>query len=122
VIRVCDRFLLSHEFLALMPGVQRSSVTLAAEELQQAGLIRYTHGKLVITDHQGREARACEDCRFARAEHEHLFGRWPQTTGQQQSDLAGTAVLGGRPVGTPGLDGLLVHCRRPASTRPHPHR
>jgi hypothetical protein len=105
VIRLCDRFLLTHEFLALMPGVQRSSVTLAAEEPQPAGLIRYTHGKLVITDRQGLEATACEDCRFARAEHEHLFGRWPQPTGHQQSDLAGTAVLGGRPSG-------LLDCTR----------
>lgn len=38
-------FHLSHEFLAVMLGVQRPTVTLVAGTLQDAGLIRYRHGR-----------------------------------------------------------------------------
>jgi CRP-like cAMP-binding protein len=38
-------FHLSHEFLALMLGVQRPTVSVVAAALQDAGLIRYTHGR-----------------------------------------------------------------------------
>jgi hypothetical protein len=35
-------------------------VTLAAGDLQKAGLIRYSRGKLTILDRKGMEAAACE--------------------------------------------------------------
>ena len=37
-------FLLTQEFLAMMLGVQRTGVSVAAGALQRAGLIRYTRG------------------------------------------------------------------------------
>src|SRR3954469_18750382 len=37
-------FHLSHEFLAIMLGVQRPTVTVVAGALQQAGLIKYSQG------------------------------------------------------------------------------
>jgi CRP-like cAMP-binding protein len=55
-----DEFLLSHEFLSFMLGVQRSTVTLIAGTLQKAGLIRYVHGRVTIVDRAGLEAVACE--------------------------------------------------------------
>jgi CRP-like cAMP-binding protein len=54
------QFRLSHEFLASMLGVQRPTVTVVAGELQKAGLIRYTHGKVTILDRTGLEAASCE--------------------------------------------------------------
>ena len=39
---------LTHEFLALMLGTRRSSVSLAAGVLQDAGVINYTRGNVVI--------------------------------------------------------------------------
>jgi CRP-like cAMP-binding protein len=36
-----DRFLLTQEFLAMMPGLQRPGVSIAAGSLQRAGLITY---------------------------------------------------------------------------------
>jgi CRP-like cAMP-binding protein len=45
-----DTFRLTHEFLAMMLGVQRSGVTIAANFLQKAGLIRYMHGQ--VDDHE----------------------------------------------------------------------
>lgn len=53
-------FHLSHEFLAVMLGVQRPTVSVVAGTLQQAGLIRYSHGRVAVTDRKGLEAAACE--------------------------------------------------------------
>ena len=55
-----DEFSLSHEFLAIMLGVRRQSVTLVAGTLQKAGLIAYRHGRLKVLDRRGLEAAACE--------------------------------------------------------------
>lgn len=53
-------FHLSHEFLAMMLGVKRPTVSVVAGTLQHAGLIRYTHGRVTVLDRQGLEAAACE--------------------------------------------------------------
>lgn len=53
-------FDLSHEYLAMMIGVRRPTATLAAGELQQAGLIRYRRGKMEIVDREGLERVSCE--------------------------------------------------------------
>jgi len=53
-------FNLSHEFLAIMLGVQRPTVSVVAATLQRAGLIRYTHGHVTIRNRKGLEAAACE--------------------------------------------------------------
>jgi len=55
-----DEFHLSHEFLAIMLGVRRQSVTVVAGTLQAAGLISYKHGHVKILDRKGLEAAACE--------------------------------------------------------------
>ena len=43
-----------------MLGVGRPKVTLAAQRLQQAGLIAYRRGVVSIRDREGLEAVACE--------------------------------------------------------------
>jgi CRP-like cAMP-binding protein len=53
-------FTLSHEFLAIMLGVQRPTVSAVAAALQEAGLIRYTHGRITILDRKGLEGASCE--------------------------------------------------------------
>ena len=55
-----DTLKLNHEFLSQMLGVRRTTVTVVANMLQQAGLIRYHRGRIEITDRSGLEARACE--------------------------------------------------------------
>ena len=51
---------LTHEFLSQMLGVRRTTVTVVAHTLQEAGLIRYHRGLIEIIDQPGLEARACE--------------------------------------------------------------
>jgi len=64
-------FRLSHEFLALMLGVQRPTVSVVAGCLQQAGIIRYTHGHLTVLDRRRLEEASCECYRLVR----HRFDR-----------------------------------------------
>ena len=69
-----DTFLMTHEFLAYILGVRRAGVTVAAQTLQQAGLIRYTLGRMTILDADGLEAAACECHRVLKNELARLLG------------------------------------------------
>lgn len=53
-------FQLSQEFLAIMLGSTRPTVSVIAGTLQKAGLITYTHGHITILDRTGLEAGSCE--------------------------------------------------------------
>jgi CRP-like cAMP-binding protein len=55
-----DRLPITHEFLAMMLGTRRSSVTVAAGMLHRAGLIEYSRGDVTITNRKGLEEAACE--------------------------------------------------------------
>ena len=57
-----DDLPLKQEFLAVMLGVHRTTVTQIAKRSQRAGLIRYSRGKVKIVDLEGLERSACE-CR-----------------------------------------------------------
>ena len=65
-------FNLSHEFLAVMLGVQRPTVSVVAASLQHAGLIHYTHGHVTVRDRKGLEAASCECYPAIRAQFERL--------------------------------------------------
>ncbi len=70
-----DTFLLTHEFLAMMLGVQRPGVSVAMKALQRAGYLGYSHGKITIADRAGLEATACECCAALRRQLDRLFSR-----------------------------------------------
>ena len=53
-------FLLSQEFLGDMLGVRRTSVTMAALALRQAGLISYSRGRITLLDIPGLKSVSCE--------------------------------------------------------------
>jgi CRP-like cAMP-binding protein len=50
----------THEFLSHMLGANRKSVTLAAQSLQNAGLITYHRGSITVLDRPGLEKASCE--------------------------------------------------------------
>ncbi len=55
-----DTLLLTQEFLAMMLGANRPSVTVAAANLRASGFISYRRGKITILDRQGLEDFTCE--------------------------------------------------------------
>jgi len=65
-------FTLSHEFLAVMLGVQRPTVSVVAGTLQHAGLIHYQHGRVSVLNREGLEAAACECYPIIRGHFERL--------------------------------------------------
>jgi len=69
-----DGFELTHEFLAMMLGVQRAGVSLALNSLQKMGLIRYGRGRVKITDRVRLEKTACECYGTIRMHLDKLFG------------------------------------------------
>lgn len=67
-----DEFPMTHEHLAMLLGVRRAGVTVAASALRQAGLIRYVRGRIQVVDRPGLERIAC-DCHGAiRRIHERV--------------------------------------------------
>jgi CRP-like cAMP-binding protein len=74
-----DEFAMTHEFMAMMLGVRRPGVSLAAGVLQKAGLIRYARGRMAVTDRPGLEAVSCECYHTTRREFARLLGPSPAT-------------------------------------------
>ena len=79
IIQVRDRvgddvLRLTHDFVAQMLAVRRPTVTLIAQELQNAGLIRYRRGEITILDHAGLERAACECVEALRLKTRRVVG------------------------------------------------
>jgi Mn-dependent DtxR family transcriptional regulator len=65
--RIGERVLpLSHDHVADMLGVTRSSVTIVAGHLQDRNLIQYARGKINLIDLAGLESLSCECYRVVR--------------------------------------------------------
>jgi CRP-like cAMP-binding protein len=64
---------LTQDFMAQMLAVRRSTVTLIAGKLQEAGLISYRRGLLVVRDRSRLEEAACECYRTIRRRTEAVF-------------------------------------------------
>jgi CRP-like cAMP-binding protein len=60
-----DQFPLTQEFVAMMLGASRPTVTIVASTLQKAGLITYRRGHINILDGDKLEAASCECYRTA---------------------------------------------------------
>jgi CRP-like cAMP-binding protein len=77
-----DVFELTHEYLSVMLGVRRATVTTIAHRLKEKGLIAYTRGRVAVTNRRWLEACSCECYRLINeqmartfASHESLSAR-----------------------------------------------
>lgn len=68
---------LTQDLIAVMLGVRRSTVSVAASTLQRAGVIRYQHGRITIIDRTGLENAACECYEAVASEYRALLGEYP---------------------------------------------
>jgi CRP-like cAMP-binding protein len=65
---------LTQDFLAMMLGVHRPSITVTAGILQRAGLIRYANGRVTIPHRTALEAASCECYEDVRKRFASLLG------------------------------------------------
>lgn len=64
---------LTQEFIANMLGTRRPGVTVAAGRLQQAGIISYSRGKIIVLKREALEEAACECYGTVKREFNRLF-------------------------------------------------
>lgn len=64
---------MTQELIANMLGVRREGVTEAAGQLQRAGLIHYSRGKISVIDRPGLEERVCECYQVVKTEFDRLL-------------------------------------------------
>jgi CRP-like cAMP-binding protein len=88
-----EQFPLTHDFLAEMLGVRRTTVTLLAQYLQGRGIIRYRRGKIAIIDRPALESCACECYRTVKALYDELAARSQRQASERAlSGLKGCAA------------------------------
>lgn len=99
-----DTFELTQRFLAQMLGVQRTTVTVAASELERLGCITYRHGTIDVVDRAALEREACECYEIIRAEFDRLLGfrNVPTVLSEVQTSVDGMSIL--REVDSPEAD------------------
>jgi CRP-like cAMP-binding protein len=72
-----NELVMTQELIANMLGVRRQGVTECASRLQEAGLIRYSRGRITVVDRDGLEARVCECYAVVKNEYERLIPKAP---------------------------------------------
>lgn len=73
-----NELVMTQELIANMLGVRRQGVTECAVRLQEAGLIRYSRGRITVVDRDGLQARVCECYAVVKNEYDRLI---PRVTG-----------------------------------------
>jgi len=68
-----NELVMTQELIADMLGVRREGVTGAAGNLQAAGLIHYSRGKITVVDRPKLETRVCECYEVVRRETDRLL-------------------------------------------------
>jgi CRP-like cAMP-binding protein len=69
-----DELVMTQELISNMLGVRRPGVTVAAQRLQDNGLISYVRGHIKILDRSGLEAAVCECYGVVKTEYARLLG------------------------------------------------
>lgn len=69
----CQELTMTQELIASMLGVRREGITEAAGRLQNAGIIRYRRGHIMVLDRAGLETHVCECYSVVKKEFDRLF-------------------------------------------------
>jgi CRP-like cAMP-binding protein len=72
-----NELIMTQELIANMLGVRREGVTEGALNLQHAGLISYSRGRITVLDRPGLEARTCECYAVVKKEYDRLLPEEP---------------------------------------------
>ena len=67
-----DSFGLTQEYLGVILGVQRPTVSIAQRTLKQAGCITFSRGSITVVDREGLEAAACHCYEMIRTAYSRL--------------------------------------------------
>lgn len=73
-----DTLMFTQEFLGEMMGVSRPTVSTVAHLLQQAGLIKYSRGRIQIVNLDGLRETSCECYGTIRDHYRALLGKYPE--------------------------------------------
>lgn len=84
---------MTQEFISNMLGVRRGSVTAAALELQQLGVISYSRGSIRVLDRHKLESLSCECYHVVKKETDLLLDYIPQRQVITNTDAIPTATL-----------------------------
>ena len=68
-----SELVMTQELIANMLGVRREGVTDSATKLQNAGLIKYSRGRITVLDRPGLEERTCECYAVVKNEYDRLL-------------------------------------------------
>jgi len=99
-----EQLLLTQEYMARMLGSRRSTVTVTAQALQEAGMIEYRRGRVNILDRPKFEAAACECYRIVKDSHDRLMPKVVDVQNALDGGLGG--AIGGD---DEGGDFVLLH-------------
>ena len=69
-----DEIMLTHDFISMMVGAQRTSITVSLHILEGVGMIRAQRGRVTITDREKLEDIAGEAYGLPEAEYRRLLG------------------------------------------------
>ena len=69
-----NQITLTHEMLGKMLGTRRSTVSLAAATLQQAGMVTYNRGRISLKDRKGLMRVSCSCYSIVKKQFERLYG------------------------------------------------
>ena len=90
-----DTLHFTQEFLAMMLGARRTTVTLIAGVLQRQGLIKYQRGRVKILDRAGLEAASCDCYQITKELYGSLYRRAVGTMDGNGEASGAVPVLGG---------------------------
>lgn len=72
-----NEFALTHEYIAMMLGTHRPSVTRVATTFQRDGILQYRRGVITVLDRAALENASCECYALVREQFKRFLGKYP---------------------------------------------